>query len=141
MKKELDEALCKEFPTLFRNRYGDMRTTAMCWGFDCGDGWYDLIKEACRKIVEACPEATMTQVKEKYGDLRLYHAGNDQSYKVEDWACRESTKICEVCGKLGKTLTTSGDDYGWYSTLCPEHAEKLGYIQWIKDEENDEEEV
>jgi len=40
MKTELDEKLCAYYPLFFRNRHGDMRTTAMCWGFDCRDGWY-----------------------------------------------------------------------------------------------------
>ena len=43
MKKELDEKLCKDHPKIFANRNGDMQTTAMCWGFECGDGWYDII--------------------------------------------------------------------------------------------------
>ena len=40
MKQELDEALCRDFPNLFRDRHGNMMTTCMCWGFECGDGWY-----------------------------------------------------------------------------------------------------
>ena len=47
MKDELDQKLVNKYPEIFRNRYGDMRETAMCWGFECGDGWYDLIDNAC----------------------------------------------------------------------------------------------
>lgn len=47
MRKELDEALCAKYPEVFKNRNGDMRTTAMCWGFECGDGWYNLIDTLC----------------------------------------------------------------------------------------------
>lgn len=50
MNKELDEALCKEFASIFRDRHGDMKETCMCWGIDCGDGWFDLIRTICRFI-------------------------------------------------------------------------------------------
>jgi hypothetical protein len=50
MKNELDQQLCEKFPKLFKNRYGDMTTTAMCWGFECGDGWYEIINSLCSNI-------------------------------------------------------------------------------------------
>jgi hypothetical protein len=50
MRKELDEALCAKYPEIFRDRNGDMRTTAMCWGFECGDGWYNIIDGLCATI-------------------------------------------------------------------------------------------
>lgn len=50
MRKELDEELCRKYPRIFRDRHGDMRTTAMCWGFDCGDGWYNIIDILCEAI-------------------------------------------------------------------------------------------
>lgn len=50
MKQELDEKLCAAYPKLFRDRHADMRTTAMCWGFDCGDGWYNIINHLCSNI-------------------------------------------------------------------------------------------
>jgi len=50
MKKELDEALCKKYPKIFRDRHAPMTHTAMCWGFDIGDGWYNIIDRMCRQI-------------------------------------------------------------------------------------------
>lgn len=47
MRKELDEALCAKYPLIFKDRNADMRTTAMCWGFECGDGWYNIIDILC----------------------------------------------------------------------------------------------
>ena len=38
MKKELDEALVAKYPKIFKYRHAPMTHTAMCWGFDCGDG-------------------------------------------------------------------------------------------------------
>lgn len=50
MRKELDEALCKKYPKIFRDRYRGMEFTCMCWGFECGDGWFDLIDVLCGTI-------------------------------------------------------------------------------------------
>lgn len=50
MRKELDEALVAKYPKIFRDRHGDMTKTLMCWGFSCGDGWYNIIDALCRNI-------------------------------------------------------------------------------------------
>lgn len=50
MKKELDEKLTKAFPFLYADRHGDMRSTCMCWGFSCGDGWFDIIWNLSKKL-------------------------------------------------------------------------------------------
>ena len=49
MKRELDEALVRDFPLLFGDRHGDMRKTCMCWGFP-GDGWEPILREAASKL-------------------------------------------------------------------------------------------
>lgn len=54
MKRELDEKLCRIAPHLFADRFGDMRTTALCWGFEVGDGWYELLEEAALKLEPLC---------------------------------------------------------------------------------------
>ena len=43
MNEHYDRYLTKKYAPLYRDRYGDMRATAMCWGFECGDGWFNLI--------------------------------------------------------------------------------------------------
>lgn len=50
MKKDLDELLCENYPKIFAHRYGDMSMTAMCWGFEHGDGWFDIINALCARI-------------------------------------------------------------------------------------------
>ncbi len=47
MRKELDEALCAKYPQIFKDRRGDPRQTLMCFGFECGDGWYNIIDTLC----------------------------------------------------------------------------------------------
>jgi len=76
MKPELDEALVRDFPGLYARRGTDMRETAMCWGFECGDGWEPLIRRLSEKLEPI--GAVASQVKEKYGGLRFYIEGIDQ---------------------------------------------------------------
>ena len=127
MRKELDEALCKKYPEIFRDRHGDMRTTAMCWGFECGDGWYNIIDAACAQIENRAynnrlngvefPPVVATQIKEKYGTLRFYYTGGDDYVDgVVSMAETISAKTCEVCGAPGKLR-----EGAWLKTLCDIH--------------------
>ena len=50
MRDELDKMLCERYPKMFVNRYADMKETAMCWGFDIGDGWFNIIDHLCNNI-------------------------------------------------------------------------------------------
>lgn len=50
MRKELDEALVAKYPLIFRDRHADPSKTCMYWGFDCGDGWYNIIDALCANI-------------------------------------------------------------------------------------------
>lgn len=50
MKQELDELLCKKYPKIFKDRYADMTTTAMCWGFEHDNGWFNIIDLLCGQI-------------------------------------------------------------------------------------------
>lgn len=47
MNPELDKELCEKYPKIFADRHAPMSTTAMCWGFECGDGWYNIIDALC----------------------------------------------------------------------------------------------
>jgi len=129
MDEKLDKKLVTECPRLFKDRYAPMNVTAMCWGFDCGDGWFKLIYEASKKIeaiIEKLPEEKKqfyyaTQVKEKYGTLRFYMSGETEEIeKIINKAEAKSAKTCEICGKKGKSR-----EYGtWLSTLCDECDDK-----------------
>jgi methanogenic corrinoid protein MtbC1 len=45
MKQELDEYLCKVYPKMMVNRNKGMQETCMCWGFECGDGWFNILNQ------------------------------------------------------------------------------------------------
>ena len=65
MSPDLDKKLCETYPLLFRDRHGDMRGTAMCWGFEVGDGWYALVDSLCALICWPYESA-----RQEYHDLR-----------------------------------------------------------------------
>lgn len=50
MREELDNYLCRKYPKIFKNRHADMTQTCMCWGFEIGDGWFNIIDATCRNI-------------------------------------------------------------------------------------------
>jgi len=50
MRDELDKQLCEKYPRIFRNRHKDMTESCMFWGFECGDGWYQILDSLCANI-------------------------------------------------------------------------------------------
>lgn len=121
MRKELDEKLCADFPRLFRDRHAPMNQTCMCWGFECGDGWFDLIYKLCQDLTKIKDDVTALQVKEKFGGLRFYvgFTATNEQLRLIDAAEEASYTICEVCGEPGKTRGG-----GWIKTLCDKHEEE-----------------
>lgn len=123
MKRDLEKKLQKEFPNLYIDLYGSVDQTCMAWGFECGDGWFDLIYDLSKKleklILEIPEEARnkygASQVKEKFGELRFYlKAGTDEMFELCDEAEDKSGTICEKCGAPGKIR----NQRGWLSCLC-----------------------
>lgn len=47
MQKELDHFLVKRFPDFFKNRYSSPMESCMSWGFECDDGWFNILNQAC----------------------------------------------------------------------------------------------
>ena len=50
MKQELDKLLCERYPKMMVNRNKDMKETCMCWGFECGDGWFNILDQLMGSI-------------------------------------------------------------------------------------------
>jgi hypothetical protein len=128
MREELDNLLCERYPKMFVDRNAGMQETCMCWGFECGDGWFDLIDELCANIQnyidqnpsKQVPQVVVNQVKEKLGTLRFYTTGGDRLTDGMIWFAESmSGRICETCGLPGKT-----QGKGWISTRCQEHSKK-----------------
>jgi len=144
MRDELDQKLCADYPKIFVNRYGDMKETAMCWGFECGDGWFNILNVLCSNIQlhidwrnsrresmlrdnpynqpvpDEVPQVIVDQVKEKLGTLRFYyHGGDDKIDGMVRMAESISAFTCEKCGAPGKMRGR-----GWLYTACDTHTKK-----------------
>ena len=122
MDSKLDEALVRMAPTLYSGRYQSPTETAMCWGFECGNGWYRLLAELSLDLEDLIlmePADTWKhmhaqQVKEKYGSLRFSMWGaTDEMLELIDNAEERSLRICESCGENGKLF-----DDGWCEVRC-----------------------
>ncbi len=118
MNAEHTEYLRENFPSLYRNYGGDMRRTCMVWGFECGDGWFNLLVWLSKCLDPLGIVAA--QVKEKFGTLRFYVEGvpsefADHVYDLIDKAEAKSAKTCEKCGQPGKLRGIA-----WVTTLCEE---------------------
>ena len=136
MTPELDAALCAKYPEIMSERNLSAMQTAMCWGFEHGDGWYQILDSAMRLVQShidmrnrmhnieemKVEQVVFEQVKEKFGMLTIYHRGGDEyTNGVLRMAEEISRHTCEECGKPGYP-----NDKGWIRTLCDEHHAKYG---------------
>ena len=48
--KSFDKFMCEKYPQIFQDRNKPMSVTAMCWGFNVGKGWNELLHNLCEKI-------------------------------------------------------------------------------------------
>jgi hypothetical protein len=107
MNQTNTQKLFEAFPRLYRGRNLPPSKSSMLWGFECGDGWFDLVWNLSKAIEENArsegltpqsadwPEAT--QVKNKLGSLRFHLRNNTDATRVlrED-ALEASTHISDV---------------------------------------------
>ena len=47
---ELDKFLCETYPKMFVDRNKSMQETCMCWGFEVGIGWSNILQVLCSLI-------------------------------------------------------------------------------------------
>jgi hypothetical protein len=121
MKAELEAQLLTKYPELFKDNDKPETESLMCFGCECGDGWFKIIDSACRLLaahIKSKPELhdfRWVQIKEKFATLRLYYTGLSDEYVsgVIDMAEAMSGVTCEVCGNSGKQRGG-----GWIRTLC-----------------------
>jgi len=151
MNEENDNYLCVTYPKMFVNRNSPMTETCMCWGFECGNGWFNIINQLCQNIQHhidwsiqnneqdlkyneenpdklktvrpICNQVTVDQVKEKFGTLRFYYTGGDDYIRgLASMAESMSGVTCEECGNLAST--NYPEPGGWISTICDPCKEK-----------------
>lgn len=127
MNKENTERLLNDFPLLYSDKDAPLIKSLMAFGFECGDGWFDLIYDLSKKIENKNIQffadgdeehlVKAVQIKEKFGGLRFYT--NFYFEDVEEWikeAEDKSERTCENCGKLGSIKSK----HGWLLCRCEE---------------------
>lgn len=128
MSPELTKQLYDNFPDLFKEKDLPPEQSNMCWGFECSDGWYNIIFTLCSLIQihqksqkPNYKPVVVQQVKEKFGTLRFYYTGGDDTVSgMVAYAEAISGITCEICGDRG----TTDWKRSWVRTLCSKHIEK-----------------
>jgi len=117
MNKKNSLKLFNDFPKLYQGRNEPLTKNLMGFGFECGDGWFDLIYKLSKDISEIDPDCVALQVKEKFGGLRFYTGPSklDEVFDLIEKAEQESFTICECCGSKENVKT---EGYSWIVTLC-----------------------
>ena len=127
MRKELEEKLARRWPTWF-DLAGTPMMRATARGFECGDGWFEVVWRLCSDLEPLVTELEketgerfeVLQVKEKLGTLRVYASHQtDAIYWRIEAAALEASRTCEACGKPGRQREPDG------ATACDEHAQGL----------------
>lgn len=140
MNNELTEKLYAEFPYLYRGLAKPAEQSSMCWGFECGDGWFSLIHNLSLELTdyhERHPtlDLEVVQVKSKFGSFRYDVVGGDEiTAKLIDDARERAKFVCELTGTEGR-LCVSAKEQGRLSRspamiLCEEKAKELGYLPY-----------
>ena len=140
MKRELEDKLKADFPALFEDMHNpDLQGySAMKFGCACEDGWYKIIRWASEQY-KAWGEKhgiaiRFTQIKEKFGQLRMYW-GFDMQPESSQWeelveidrqVSDKSDRACEFCGAESEQPYGRRASEGryWIRTLCPTCREK-----------------
>jgi len=128
MDKQLQQKLFKKYPEIFQDRFTNRNR--MQDGITCGNGWYELIDQACNELrflgTRFGVLVTFSQVKAKKseGTLRIYvnpiefpdwskyrpclklSKANKATVenlisKILHYAMCKSSDICEECGNYG----------------------------------------
>ena len=125
MNKSNTNYLLKKYPKIFIQHKLPMSKTAMCWGFQHGDGWLWLVDNLCEHIQNQIkwnkyPQVEINTIKEKFGTLSIYvDNGYDGLHDVLNFVQHLSSKICEDCGTI-KNVECKEIKYGYIMTLCKE---------------------
>jgi len=100
---------------------------------DIGEGWWPTVEKALRCMEAVDPGFTVSQVKEKFGGLRLYVAGSEDSTEEQRWTLRALASLAEQeagnrCEECGAFPARNEPVYKWFRTLCPDHRAEA----WIR---------
>lgn len=138
MKEQLEVTLKNRYPIFFKmlqDRSSEQHTKSKeqepvytpvkLFGIQCDDGWYKLIDKLANRIERINSKETTTetihatQVKEKFGALRVYTSHQPSVINELCHFARElSRETCELCGDM---QTARKRDIYRIKTLCDAH--------------------
>ncbi|HMI53388.1 MAG TPA: hypothetical protein VK525_17880 [Candidatus Saccharimonadales bacterium] len=103
MNAELTQRLVKRFPVLYQDYRSPMTQTCMCWGFEHGDGWFEIIWQLSLAIEE---ELAYSWLRKRWYlfNKSLFRSWNKFVYKLSP--ARQDTRKQEGSG-------TDQDPYRW----------------------------
>lgn len=78
MKTELQEHLFEKYFELFVQKDLSPQETSMCWGMECGNGWYNIIDKLCG-FIEQRLKNTQEEIERLEGYLECFDLTDDQS--------------------------------------------------------------
>jgi len=126
MDIKLQQKLFEKYPKIFRQKDLSPRETLMCFGIECGNGWYKLIDTLCESLQfhtdkNSYPQIEAIQVKEKFGSLCFYTNSTTEYFDgYINFAETLSCSICETCGSMEDVSQTEG----WIKTICKKCLDK-----------------
>jgi hypothetical protein len=131
--RQLRKALIEEYPYLQPRKattgevHPDYDYQYIVGEYDLPEGWVQLFLQACDDIREPLEKAgdlekfRFLQVKEKYGQMRLYHSGAaDEVCDILSKYEFLSEQVCSECGKPAVAMTR-----GWICPYCNEHVKNF----------------
>jgi len=110
------------------------------FGFECGEGWYENLAQLLSHIdhyfnqkYKGVPEGfKITQIKEKFGELRFYVEGSDRVIdELITFTENLCGRTCEFCGSNNNIMKSKG----WIVTACTSCIDKnknLMNRKWVK---------
>ncbi len=147
MKAELENKLIEKYPDLFRDRHKSPKETLICFGCECGDGWFDILDNLCGYIVNVqrcrsyylatkdgkdidfhCPDVVFDQIKEKYGTLRVYWHFDSSSYQEIAPKVKDVEDLTKYVSKYSDTIENAIDFCEYLSSKTCEVTGKPGKL-------------
>lgn len=154
MHKELEDTLIQKYPSLFQNRDKAPTESLMCFGCECGDGWFGILDNLFGYLTHLreslatdlkiktelttaenggyvefrCPQIVLDQVKEKYGTLRVYwHFDLTEVDAVRSEALEEDN-VNRTLGRYADTVENAIDFSEYLSSKTCEVTGKPGKL-------------
>jgi len=156
MKPELEQQLIAKYPKLFRDINRPPKESLMCFGAECGSGWYDILDNLCGYITHLqenvsyflglkeeanydndkgfdgcfhCPGVVFMQIKEKYGTLRVYwNFAEIENYDEIKSKLKKPEQLDEYIDKYYNKIESTIDFCEYLSSITCEVTGKPGKL-------------